>query len=224
MNRAGWLAAPLCVAVAIAWATEPARADLQPAAFEAGPALAASQAAIGRQLPSLTLTDQHGQALPLADFRGRALVVSPIYTSCYHICPTTTTWLKRASDVASAVLDESAFAVLTVGFDTAIDLLTVSTTSDQVRLNGPVMLNSAVRIDTDPTADTATGGGQILFTVFATIDSQATGVPAATEANALTLQAGISNVSFNGNIGAATATSASTSPPPRSPPARASRR
>ena len=120
-RRAGWLAAPLCVAAAIASATEPAGADIRRAAFEAGTALATSQAAIGRQLPSLTLTDQHGQALSLADFHGRALVVSPIYTSCYHICPTTTTWLKRASDVASAVLDESAFAVLTVGFDTAID-------------------------------------------------------------------------------------------------------
>jgi len=121
-RRVEWLAAPLCVAAAIAWATEPARGEhLQPAAFEAGTALAASQAAIGRQLPPLTFTDQHGQTLSLADFRGRPLVISPIYTSCYHICPTTTTWLKSVSDVASVVVGGSTFAVLTVGFDTAND-------------------------------------------------------------------------------------------------------
>ncbi len=120
-RRAGWLAAPLCVAAAIASAAQPADADIQPAAFEAGTALAASQAAIGRPLPALRFTDQHGQPLSLADFRGRPLVISPIYTSCYHICPTTTTWLKSVSEVASVVVGEAAFAVLTVGFDTAND-------------------------------------------------------------------------------------------------------
>lgn len=121
-RRVERLAAPLCVAAAIVWATEPARGEhLQPAAFDGGAALAASQAAIGRRLPPLTLTDQHGQTLSLADFRGRPLVISPIYTSCYHICPTTTTWLKSVSDVASAVVGGSAFTVLTVGFDTAND-------------------------------------------------------------------------------------------------------
>lgn len=120
-RRAGWLAAPLCMATVIASAAEPARANIQSAAFDAGTALAASQAAIGRQLPALRFTDQHGQPLSLADFRGRPLVISPIYTSCYHICPTTTTWLKSVSEVASVVVGESAFTVLTVGFDTAND-------------------------------------------------------------------------------------------------------
>lgn len=122
MNRlAGWLAAPLCVAAAAAWADEPAGGGIQPAAFDAGQALAASQAAIGRQLSPLTFTDQHGRPLSLADFRGRPLVISPVYTSCYQICPTSTTWLKSATEVASVVVGEAAFAVLTVGFDTAND-------------------------------------------------------------------------------------------------------
>lgn len=120
-RRARWLAAPLCVAAAVAGAGEPAPAEVQPAAFEAGTALAASQAAIGRELPPLTFTDQHGRPLSLAEFRGRPLVISPVYTSCYQICPTTTTWLKSAGDVASGVVGEEAFRVLTVGFDTAND-------------------------------------------------------------------------------------------------------
>ena len=120
-RRARWLAAPLCVAAAAVSAAVPPAADIRQGAFDAGSALAASQAAIGRQLPALRLTDQHGQPLSLADFRGRPLVISPIYTSCFHICPATTTWLKSASEVASVVVGGSAFAVLTVGFDAAHD-------------------------------------------------------------------------------------------------------
>lgn len=120
-RRAAWLAAPLCVAAGAAWAADPADTVLQQAAFEAGTALAASQAAIGRPLPALEFTDMHGRRLSLADFRGRPLVISPIYTGCYHICPATTTWLKSVSEVAAGVVGEGAFAVLNVGFDTAND-------------------------------------------------------------------------------------------------------
>lgn len=120
-RRAAWLAAPLCVAAGVAWAADPDGAALKRAAFEAGPALAASQAAIGRPLPALEFTDMNGRRLSLADFRGRPLVISPIYTSCYHICPATTTWLKSVSEVAAGVVGEGAFAVLNVGFDTAND-------------------------------------------------------------------------------------------------------
>jgi protein SCO1/2 len=96
-------------------------ADITPPAFSAEAALQASQAAIGRQLTDLALTDMNGQRISLGDLRGRPLVISPVYTSCYHVCPVTTTYLKGVSDVANAMLGESSYTILTVGFDAAND-------------------------------------------------------------------------------------------------------
>lgn len=95
--------------------------DLAAPAFDAGRALDASQAVIGSSLGDHSLTAADGRAIRLAQFRGRPLVISPIYTSCYHVCPTTTAYLSRASGIASEVLGEDAFAVLTIGFDAAND-------------------------------------------------------------------------------------------------------
>jgi protein SCO1/2 len=90
--------------------------------FDARSALEASQAAIGRILPAdLAFTDQLGRRRRLGEFRGRALVISPVYTSCYMVCPTTTTYLRQATDIAATVLGAEAFSVLTIGFDTAND-------------------------------------------------------------------------------------------------------
>jgi len=95
---------------------------LQPPAFDARAALQASQGAIGRTLaPDLGFTDQRGRRRTLVEFRGRPLVISPVYTSCFGICPTTTTSLRRVSDMARAVLGPGSFAVLTIGFDAAND-------------------------------------------------------------------------------------------------------
>ena len=116
-RAASWLAA----AAVAACATAAAQGQLAPASFDAGSALDASQAAIGRPLPDLELTDQHGRRFRLADLRGQPLVISPIYTSCYHICPTTTTHLKGVVSVANELLGGTAFWVLTVGFDTGND-------------------------------------------------------------------------------------------------------
>lgn len=96
-------------------------ADLQPPAFDAGEALSASQAAIGRELPDIELIDQDGRPFRLSRFRGKPLVISPIYTSCYHVCPMTTAYLKTVVGLADEVLGEDAFTVLTIGFDAAND-------------------------------------------------------------------------------------------------------
>jgi len=84
-------------------------------------ALRISQAAIGRQLGDYRLTTKDGRQLRLAELRGRPLVLSLIYTSCYHICPTLTAELARAVDVAREALGEKGFAVITLGFDVAND-------------------------------------------------------------------------------------------------------
>ncbi len=83
--------------------------------------VARSEAAIGRQVGAYTLTDSNGDALPLARFQGRPLVISLVYTSCSSVCPVTTQHVRQAVVSAREVLGEDAFAVLTVGFDTRHD-------------------------------------------------------------------------------------------------------
>lgn len=91
-------------------------------AFDTRLALDGSQAAIGRLLaPDLEFTDQRGQRRTLGEFRGRPLIISPIYTSCFGVCPTTTANLRQVADMARAVLGPGTFAVLTIGFDAAND-------------------------------------------------------------------------------------------------------
>ena len=80
-----------------------------------------SQAAIGRQLDTYSLRDIDGQPFDLAQLSGRPLVISMIYTSCHHICPTITRNLGDTIDVAQEALGEDSFSVITVGFDWKID-------------------------------------------------------------------------------------------------------
>lgn len=81
-----------------------------------------SQAAIGRELdPALSFVDESGRRRSLAEFRGRPLVISPIYTSCFGVCPTTTIELRKVAEIATAALGPESFRVLTIGFDTRND-------------------------------------------------------------------------------------------------------
>lgn len=84
-------------------------------------ALRASQAAIGRRLADLALTDQRGRPFNLAELRGRPLVLSLVYTSCYDVCSGLTLHLRDAVRVAEQALGPGRFSVLTVGFDTERD-------------------------------------------------------------------------------------------------------
>ncbi|CAN0490083.1 unnamed protein product, partial [Discosporangium mesarthrocarpum] len=70
------------------------------------------------------------------------------------------------------------------------DTLAIDTTGDDVRINGPVTLNSSVEITTD-----AAAAGDITFTNDSPIDAQAA------ESNNLTLTAGTGSVFFNEDIG-----------------------
>ncbi len=80
----------------------------------------------------------------------------------------------------------------TVSFDGgpgAANLLTISTTGGNVRVNGPVTLDSSLTVNTS--------GGNVLFTPTATIDSQSG------ESNNLSFSAGSGSVSFNADLGSA---------------------
>jgi protein SCO1/2 len=91
------------------------------AGFSHDDALAYSQAAIGSGLADIELSKSDGTAVSLADFRGKPLVISMMYSSCHHVCPTTTQYLAQVVDKARAALGEDSFHVLSVGFDTHYD-------------------------------------------------------------------------------------------------------
>jgi protein SCO1/2 len=84
-------------------------------------ALALSQAAIGQAVGNYTLLDGNGQQITLESLRGKPVIVSLIYTSCYHICPTLTTNLAKVVNIARDALGDDSFAVLTIGFDVPVD-------------------------------------------------------------------------------------------------------
>ncbi|MGB3273108.1 MAG: heme o synthase, partial [Xanthobacteraceae bacterium] len=83
--------------------------------------MARSEAAIGTELGDHTLVDPQGRPIALADYRGRPLVVSLVYTSCSTTCPVTTQHLIDAVKEAQRSLGTERFAVLTVGFDARRD-------------------------------------------------------------------------------------------------------
>ncbi len=91
------------------------------AEYDRSEALDISQGAIGRQLENYTLRDTDGQPFAISELRGKPLVVSMIYTSCHHVCPTITTNLHRKIEIAQEALGEDAFTVITVGFDWRVD-------------------------------------------------------------------------------------------------------
>jgi protein SCO1/2 len=118
MQKFSWPAfAGLCFLLNAAFAhTAP-----EPAAFSREEALAYSQAAIGKTPAGVVLTAPDGRKVALEDFRGKPLVISLIFTSCHHICPSTTVYLQQAVKKARSALDEDSFQVITVGFDSAKD-------------------------------------------------------------------------------------------------------
>jgi protein SCO1/2 len=91
------------------------------AEYDRSSALDISQDAIGRQLDDYTLRDTDGQPFAISELRDKPLVVSMIYTSCHHICPTITRNLRDKIEVAQEALGADAFNVVTVGFDWRVD-------------------------------------------------------------------------------------------------------
>jgi len=89
--------------------------------FQYKTALQSSQEAIGRTLDDFPLTDHEGRALSLSDFRGKPLVLSLVYTSCYHICPMTTRHLSKVVEKAREALGRDSFSVAVLGFDVQYD-------------------------------------------------------------------------------------------------------
>jgi len=92
-----------------------------PDQYDKDAALQLSQVAIGKSLGDYRLTTVDGREVSLHDYLGTPLLISMIFTSCHHICPTTTKHLFNASEAAQEVLGENSFEIVSIGFDTAND-------------------------------------------------------------------------------------------------------
>lgn len=114
--RLGWRWLPLGLSLAFA-----ATAGTGEDRHDPDDTLAFSQAAVGRQIGTYKFLDREGRTFSLDSLRGQPVVVSMIYTSCYHICPMLTQHVDRVTDIARDALGNDSFAVVTIGFDTAVD-------------------------------------------------------------------------------------------------------
>ena len=91
------------------------------AALDPDRALATSRAAIGSAPGAYAFTDTAGRRVTLADFRGKPLVVSFVYTGCTQVCPTTTRFLGKSVGEARSLLGPDAFNVVSIGFNIPAD-------------------------------------------------------------------------------------------------------
>jgi len=91
------------------------------AQYDADNALRISQAAIGGSVGDHRFIDRMNRSVSLRDYAGKPLLVSMIFTSCHHVCPTTTRHLDNAVRAARAALGEQSFEVVTIGFDAVRD-------------------------------------------------------------------------------------------------------
>lgn len=91
------------------------------AEFDHARALEYSQAALGNSVGDYSFRNRQGNLVKLSQFHGKPLVISLIYTSCYHTCPLITKQLERVVEIARDALGEESFSVATIGFDTQAD-------------------------------------------------------------------------------------------------------
>ena len=92
-----------------------------PPSLDQTAALAVSQRAIGGLVGAHVLRDVQGRPVPLANFRGKPLLVSLVYTGCFEVCPTATRTLKRAVESAVRTLGSDSFNVVSIGFNQPFD-------------------------------------------------------------------------------------------------------
>ena len=89
--------------------------------FDNDKALEISQLAIDNMVGDHEFINSSGENVSLHDFRGKPLVLSMIYTSCYHICPMTIRHLSKVVEKARRALGTDSFSVAVVGFDSRFD-------------------------------------------------------------------------------------------------------
>lgn len=112
-NRLGRMMACALVVATIA----SAHGAEQSTVLDPDAALKLSQAAIGRRLSDYAFTDRQGRQVRLAEYRGKPVLVSFVYTGCTSACPPTTKLLAQSIRKAQGVVGSDSFHVLSVGFN-----------------------------------------------------------------------------------------------------------
>lgn len=84
-------------------------------------ALTVSQAAIGKDVKDYALLTRAGEPVRLADFRGKPLLVSFMYTGCFQVCPTITKNLQKAIEGLVNRVGPDKFTVISIGFNQPFD-------------------------------------------------------------------------------------------------------
>lgn len=116
------LSFPLCSAYADTQAAQSVVATGDAGqAFDYDTALKISQGALDNLVGNYAFTNADGEQLTMNDLRGKPLVLSMIYTSCYQICPMTTRHLSKVVEKARDALGDDSFSVAIIGFDTRFD-------------------------------------------------------------------------------------------------------
>jgi protein SCO1/2 len=91
------------------------------AEFDYKTALKTSQEAIGNILGDYAVSEAYDRMHSLAEFRGKPLVISLVYTACYEICPMTTRHLAEVVNKARKALGIDSFNAAVIGFDSRMD-------------------------------------------------------------------------------------------------------
>ena len=66
------------------------------------------------QTPPFRLTDETGTIVEWADYRGKLVVLTFLYTSCTDVCPLTTAKLRKSQDLLGADAARVSFVAITV--------------------------------------------------------------------------------------------------------------
>ncbi|MBK9360095.1 MAG: SCO family protein [Rubrivivax sp.] len=114
-----WRTAALC-AVVLGAAPLGAHAQGVPT-LDQRQAVLDSQAVVGSTPADFTLLDRREKPVRLADYRGKPLLVSFIYTGCFTICPTQTRALHEAVKGLDRMLGPHQFNVVSIGFNQPFD-------------------------------------------------------------------------------------------------------
>ncbi len=116
-----WIFLLLCLAYAGLIKANVGHGQMQMSDFSRDEALEKSQSVVGQQVGDHRFLDSTGKNIRLSSYFGKPLVVSLIYTSCFHICPTTTRHLSSVIEKAREALGDEGFNIISVGFDVHMD-------------------------------------------------------------------------------------------------------
>lgn len=137
MNSARVIAAYVvcsCVVAATLWAQDISRPD--------------ERVTLGKKVPDAWFVTDAGDTITIRDLAGSPLVVSPVFTTCPHVCPAITSSLISAMEGLGGV--GKTFNVLTVSFDPADDVEALRIYREKTGIPSEWILASGVPEQVDP--------------------------------------------------------------------------